>query len=129
MTKSKYPPYPGSNWDYAVKHSASMALVRPNKAICIYCHCQAAKENDIQHKPDCPAIMPAIDLDIRKIAAELHADNATYAAKRLLAVALVELERSYEKDPARVIKSYGTELLQVFDHFAATPRVPHERGK
>lgn len=59
-----------------------------------------------------------LDLDIRKVAEELHVENASYSAKRLLACALVEIENAYDKDPDRVIKSYGTELLEIFQHFA-----------
>lgn len=55
MIKSKYPPYPDTNWDYARKHSASIELEKPNKAICIYCYCQAVSEDKIEHLPDCPA--------------------------------------------------------------------------
>lgn len=52
-----YPPYPESAWDYAVVHAAKMALIKPNKNICIYCHAQAVKEVDIEHKPDCPMVV------------------------------------------------------------------------
>lgn len=52
--KPKYPPYPGSNWDYAIKHIASQKLVEPNKSICIYCHAQALTENKLVHLLDCP---------------------------------------------------------------------------
>jgi hypothetical protein len=52
---SKYPTYPDSNWDYSIRHSASTQLIKPNKAICIYCREQAMKENQIKHKEDCPA--------------------------------------------------------------------------
>lgn len=54
-TQSKYPPYPGSGWDYAIRHSASTQLQKPNKAICIYCRMQALDSASITHKPDCPA--------------------------------------------------------------------------
>lgn len=53
--KIKYPPYPDSNWDYAVKHTASTHLVSPNKHICIYCWGQAVESKDIVHLDDCPA--------------------------------------------------------------------------
>lgn len=53
--QSKYPPYPGSSWDYAVRHTASTLLRKPNKAICIYCHCQAKTNAELVHKSDCPA--------------------------------------------------------------------------
>jgi len=52
---SKYPPYPGSNWDYAVKMSAAALLNPPNKAICIYCCQQAKTDAAINHVSDCPA--------------------------------------------------------------------------
>ncbi len=55
VKQSKYPPYPGSNWDYAVKESARSMLVPPSKCICLYCHQQAVKEAQIIHAPDCPA--------------------------------------------------------------------------
>lgn len=53
--KSKYPPYPSSGWDYAVIHSASTELRKPNKVICIYCRCQALTEDQLKHADDCPA--------------------------------------------------------------------------
>jgi hypothetical protein len=52
---SKYTPYPGSNWDYSVTETARMALHKPNKSICIYCHGQAATDSAIIHQDDCPA--------------------------------------------------------------------------
>lgn len=52
---TKYPPYPESNGDYAVKEMARQALRKPNKNICLYCHGQAISEKDITHKDDCPA--------------------------------------------------------------------------
>jgi hypothetical protein len=52
---SKYVPYPGSNWDYSVRESARQALVKPNKAICLYCHAQAQNNQSIKHATDCPA--------------------------------------------------------------------------
>ena len=52
---SKYPPYPGSGWDYAVKESDLQALRKPNKVICIYCRHQAVTEDALTHEPDCPA--------------------------------------------------------------------------
>lgn len=52
---NNYPPYPGSNWDYACKETARMALRKPNKKICIYCHGQCKADEKIPHKPDCPA--------------------------------------------------------------------------
>ena len=54
VKKSKYPPYPASNRDYAVIESARQQLVKPNKAICIYCRKQAPSENSIIHAGDCP---------------------------------------------------------------------------
>lgn len=51
----KYPPYPGSGMDYAIVHSAKMALRKPNKRICIYCHGQAPTIEEISHADDCPA--------------------------------------------------------------------------
>jgi hypothetical protein len=53
--KAKYPPYPGSSYDYAVIHYASTLLKKGNKAICIYCHEQAINETKLNHKSDCPA--------------------------------------------------------------------------
>ncbi len=53
--KRKYPPYPESNWDYAVKESARQMLRSPNKAICLYCRAQAKTEKEIEHESDCPA--------------------------------------------------------------------------
>jgi hypothetical protein len=53
--KPKYPPYPDANWDYSVRHCAAMALQKPNKTICVYCHGQAPAGKKIPHKPDCPA--------------------------------------------------------------------------
>lgn len=55
--RDKYPPYPGSGRDYAVRHSAKIALRQPNKVICIYCHAQALSEDELKgkHQPDCPA--------------------------------------------------------------------------
>lgn len=52
---SKYPPYPGSNRDYAVRESARSMLVKPNKAICIYCRRQAVDNASLTHEGDCPA--------------------------------------------------------------------------
>jgi hypothetical protein len=51
----KYPAYPGSNWDYSIRESARQTLVKPNKAICIYCHAQAKTNKGIKHEHDCPA--------------------------------------------------------------------------
>jgi len=53
--KSKYPPFPQSNSDYAIRHSARTQLRKPNKAICIYCRQQALTENTLRHSQDCPA--------------------------------------------------------------------------
>lgn len=53
--QSKYPPYPGSGYDYSVVESARQHLRKPNRVICIYCHGQAVTEPDIIHKEDCPA--------------------------------------------------------------------------
>ena len=55
MKKGKYPPYPGSNWDYAVRESARQMLQKPNRVICLYCRHQAVKPEDLKHEPDCPA--------------------------------------------------------------------------
>jgi hypothetical protein len=56
-TRPKYPDYPDSNWDYAVKETARMALKPGNKRICIYCHAQGKTQEDVRkaHAADCPA--------------------------------------------------------------------------
>jgi hypothetical protein len=54
MTKASYPPYPDSNWDYAVRETARMKLEKPNRHICLYCHGQAKNEILIKHNDDCP---------------------------------------------------------------------------
>lgn len=58
-----------------------------------------------------------LDLDIQQVAKELNSQNASYSAKKLLACAIVELEHAYENDPDGVIKRYGTELVEIFEHF------------
>lgn len=57
QNRRRYPPYPGSGMDYAVIHTARMALRKPNRVICIYCHCQAKTGPELigKHEPDCPA--------------------------------------------------------------------------
>ena len=52
-----YPSYPEAGYDYAVVHLARMALRKPNKFICIYCHGQAVLKADIPHAPDCPVYL------------------------------------------------------------------------
>ena len=61
--KSKYPPYPESGWDYAVKMSAASKLQKPNKCICIYCYGQALTEELLtnKHESDCPARKENVD--------------------------------------------------------------------
>jgi hypothetical protein len=54
-TKSKYPPYPGTNWDYGARMAAGQCLTPPNKSICIYCMAQALTQQEIKHAEDCPA--------------------------------------------------------------------------
>jgi hypothetical protein len=51
----KYPPYPGSNWDYGLKMAAASQLVKPNKVICVYCRQQAVTRDKLVHASDCPA--------------------------------------------------------------------------
>lgn len=55
--RSKYPPYPGSGYDYSVVESARQRLEKPNRVICIYCHGQAENEEELEsnHQEDCPA--------------------------------------------------------------------------
>lgn len=53
--KSKYPPYPSSSMDYAIRHSAGTELRKLNKVICIYCRHQSKTEQELTHEPDCPA--------------------------------------------------------------------------
>jgi hypothetical protein len=53
--RSKYPPFPGTNWDYGAKMAAAQQLIPPNRCICIYCHGQALTEAAIIHATDCPA--------------------------------------------------------------------------
>jgi hypothetical protein len=52
---SKYPPYPGTNWDYGAKMAAGQCLIPPNKKICIYCRGQCKTGETVPHQPDCPA--------------------------------------------------------------------------
>ena len=54
--ESKYPPYPGSNWDYGLKMAAAQMLLPSNKCICIYCRQQAKTEKGIKHISDCPTM-------------------------------------------------------------------------
>jgi hypothetical protein len=51
----RFPPYPGSNRDYAVRHAAKILLDPPNRSICIYCHAQAPNDSLLKHLGDCPA--------------------------------------------------------------------------
>lgn len=53
--QSKYPPYPGSGYDYSVIESARQMLRKPNKVICIYCRHQSVSEDKLTHESDCPA--------------------------------------------------------------------------
>jgi hypothetical protein len=41
--------------DYADRHNAAMALVEPNRKICIYCRAQAVDEASLRHEEGCPA--------------------------------------------------------------------------
>ena len=51
---SKYPPYPESGRDHAVKMAAAQVLKDKRNDICIYCHAEARGEHLIAHLPDCP---------------------------------------------------------------------------
>ena len=53
--KSKYPPYPDTNWDYGAMMAAAQSLLPPNKTICIYCRAQAKTDDQVKHLDDCPA--------------------------------------------------------------------------
>lgn len=58
MAKSnRYPSYPDSNRDAAVKEAARIKLRPPNKNICLYCHAQAVLAENIEHVSDCPFLL------------------------------------------------------------------------